>query len=194
ASITSLIVTIWPCFIRILMTSTARSAMRLASSWMVIASGIVTSRTSFSFGSLLRSPVRRCTRRRNDASERSRTSSAVMAVTSVRRRRGPSVARFAPRVARRLGAGLRRAGRALRRGGRAHRAAGAAADHARAFGFFFRFELRAHARRFRRGLAFAEALLGDLVGLLLGFVVVLAALVFLALARFGGLALGPFDG
>ena len=53
ASITSLIVTIWPCFIRILMTSTARSAMRLASSWMVIASGIVTSRTSFSFGSLL---------------------------------------------------------------------------------------------------------------------------------------------
>jgi hypothetical protein len=39
-----------------------------------------------------------------------------------------------------------------------------------------------------------KALLGDLVGLLLGFVVVLAALVFLALARLGGLALGLLDG
>ena len=33
------------------MTARAGSAMRLASSWMVITSGIVTSRTSFSFGS-----------------------------------------------------------------------------------------------------------------------------------------------
>ena len=33
------------------MTSTARSDMRLASSWMVIASGMITSRMSFSFGS-----------------------------------------------------------------------------------------------------------------------------------------------
>ena len=44
----------------------------------------------------------------------------------------------------------------------------------------------------RRGLA-AEALLGDLVGLALGFFVVLAALVFVALARFGGFALGRVD-
>ena len=39
------------------MTSTARSAMRLASSWMVIVSGTITSRMSFSFGSSARWPV-----------------------------------------------------------------------------------------------------------------------------------------
>ena len=45
---------------------------------MVIVSGIVTSRTSFSFGSLLLlGACVRCTRRRNEASERSRTSSAL---------------------------------------------------------------------------------------------------------------------
>ena len=87
ASITSLIVTIWPCFISRRMTSTARSDMRLARSWMVIASGIVTSRTSFSFGSLDAMPLSRCVRRRNEATERSRTSSARSAVTSVRRPR-----------------------------------------------------------------------------------------------------------
>ena len=54
---------------------------------MVIASGIVTSRTSFSFGSLDAMPLRRCVRRRNEATERSRTSSARSAVTSVRRPR-----------------------------------------------------------------------------------------------------------
>src|SRR5213080_2005813 len=43
ASITSVICTICPCFISSRITSTARSAMRLASSWMVIASGMVTS-------------------------------------------------------------------------------------------------------------------------------------------------------
>ena len=36
------------------MTSTPRSDMRFASSWIVIVSGIVTSRTSFSFCSLSR--------------------------------------------------------------------------------------------------------------------------------------------
>ena len=40
ASITSVILCIWPCFISSLITSTARSDMRLASSWMVIVSGI----------------------------------------------------------------------------------------------------------------------------------------------------------
>ena len=58
------------------MTSTPRSAMRLASSWMVITSGIVTSRTSFSLrlvAEFLHAPL---VRRRNEASERSRTSSA----------------------------------------------------------------------------------------------------------------------
>ena len=88
ASMVSVILSIWPCFIRSLITSTARSAMRLASSWMVMTSGIVTSRTSFSLGSLAAWPlVRRCVRRRNDATERSRSSSAVSAVTKVSRPR-----------------------------------------------------------------------------------------------------------
>ena len=42
-------------------------------------------------------------------------------------------------------------------------------------------------------LVVAETLLGDFAGLALGFLVVLAALVFLALARFGGFALGLVD-
>ena len=87
ASITSVILCIAPCFISRRMTSTARSDMRLASSWMLMASGITTSRISFSFGSLDWCPLRRWVRRRNEAIERSRTSSAVSAVTSVRRPR-----------------------------------------------------------------------------------------------------------
>ena len=47
-STTSLILCIAPSFIKYLMTSTARSAMRLASSWIVMTSGITTSRTIFS--------------------------------------------------------------------------------------------------------------------------------------------------
>src|SRR5271157_3232382 len=123
---------------RMRMTSTARSAMRLASSWIVIVSGIVTSRTIFSFGSLSRWPVMRWTRRRNEATERSRTSSADSAVTTVSRPR-----RFSPA-----------------RG---------------AWGFFFvGFERRTRAGLGRHGVG-AEALLGDLVGLALGLLVVLAA-------------------
>ncbi len=87
ASIVSLMVAIWPCFISRRMTSTARSDMRLARSEMVIASGIVTSRTSFSFGSSEAWPLSRCVRRRKEATERSRTSSARSAVTSVSRPR-----------------------------------------------------------------------------------------------------------
>ena len=50
ASITSLILCIAPCFISSLMTSTERSVMRLASSWMVITSGMITSRMTLSRG------------------------------------------------------------------------------------------------------------------------------------------------
>src|ERR1700724_2834344 len=50
-------------------TSTERSAMRLASSWMVMVSGSVTSRAIFSFGSLSRWPLMRWTRRRDEANE-----------------------------------------------------------------------------------------------------------------------------
>ena len=87
ASITSVILCIAPCFISMRITSTARSAMRLASSWMVIASGMITSRISFSFGSFEAWPLRRWVRRRNEAIDRSRTSSALSAVTTVRRPR-----------------------------------------------------------------------------------------------------------
>ena len=79
----------------------------------------------------------RCMRRRNDATERSRTSSALSAVTSVRRPRGFSVAVW-------------RAGRRCGGAAGAHGAAGAAARHARRF-VFFGFERR-DARR-GRGLA-----------------------------------------
>ncbi len=44
------------------------------------------------------------------------------------------------------------------------------------------------------GLVLAEALLGDFAGLALGFIFVLVALVFLALARLGGFALGAVGG
>src|SRR5450755_1799543 len=47
--------------------------------------------------------------------------------------------------------------------------------------------------RLRRPFIVAETLLGDFAGLALGFLVVLAALVFLALARIGGFALGLVD-
>src|SRR3984957_9771711 len=87
ASITSVILCIAPCFISSRMTSTARSDMRLASSWILMASGMTTSRVSFSFGSFDACPFSRWVRRRNEAIERSRTSSALSAVTSVRRPR-----------------------------------------------------------------------------------------------------------
>src|SRR6516162_2786048 len=61
--------------------------MRLASSWMVMVSGMVTSRTSFSFGSSAVCAFSRWTRRRKAATERSRSSSALSAVTTVCRPR-----------------------------------------------------------------------------------------------------------
>ena len=54
ASIVSVILSICPCFISSAITARAGSAMRLASSWMVMNSGIVTSRTSLSLVSLSR--------------------------------------------------------------------------------------------------------------------------------------------
>jgi hypothetical protein len=68
--------------------------MRLASSWIVIVSGIVTSRAIFSFCSTWRWPMRRWLRRRNDATERVRSSSPEVAAVTVkrpRRRSSPGV-------------------------------------------------------------------------------------------------------
>ena len=102
--------------------------MRLASSWMVIASGIVTSRMSFSFGSLLSSLSAPALA----AAERGVRALAHF-VGAQRGDQGQAAARL-------LGRGLGGARRPLRRRGRAHGAAGAAADHARAF-VFLGFEL-----------------------------------------------------
>ena len=143
---------------------------------MVIASGMVTSRTSFSFGSFEAWPLSRWVRRRNEATERSRTSSARSAVTSVRRPRCFS----AP--ARGAGRGAA-AGRAPPPGRRDAR--GASSSSASSVSC---------ARPGLRVFVFAEALLGDFAGLALGFLVVLAAVFFLALARLGGFALGAVAG
>ena len=124
----------------------------------------------------------RWTRRRNDATERSRTSSALSAVVSVRRPRCFG----APARGRLDGGGAGRTGAppTPRRAGR-RSSSSASGVIVRAIG----------GRRDDLGLFFlaAEALLGDLVGLALGLLVVAAAILLGALARFGGLALGAFD-
>ena len=116
------------------------------------------------------------TRRPNARAPRRR----VSAVTTVSR----------PRASRRAGA------RRLRRRRRT-RGAAPAPRRTRTALVFVGFEReRARARpRLQPRLRFvaAEPLLGDLVGLALGFFVVPAALFFVALARFGGLALGALD-
>ena len=117
----------------------------------------------------------RCVRRRNEATERSRTSSARSAVTSVRR---PRCFCGAPR------------GAAGRRRSRTRGAAGTA--RLRRPVIVFGFERHA-ARAGRLDFIVAETFLGDFAGLALGFFVVLAAIVFVALARFGGFALGLVD-
>jgi hypothetical protein len=88
ASITSAAFRIWPCFIISLITSTARSAMRLASSWMVIVSGMTTSRMIFSRGPSWARARSRSRRRRIEVSDRARSesSSAVERVSLPRRR------------------------------------------------------------------------------------------------------------
>ena len=87
ASITSVILAMWPCFINILMTSTARSDIRLARSWIVMVSGSTTSRRSFSLASWEPKPFMRWLRRRNAATERVRSSCSVVAVDTVKRPR-----------------------------------------------------------------------------------------------------------
>ncbi len=156
------------------MTSTARSDMRLARSWMVIASGIVTSRTNFSFGSLEAMPLSRCVRRRNEATERSRTSSARSAVT----KREAAALLFDATARGGAGCGWRT------------RCAGPA----RAGSFVvIGLERESGSRPGSRGFVRTEALLGDFAGLAFGFLVVLAAVFFLALARFGGFPFAAVD-
>ena len=90
ASITSLILCISPCAISSLMTSTDRSVMRLASSWMVITSGMITSRITLSRGCCTPAwrSFSRSRLRRSEASERSRcaSSKALLMVSLMRSR------------------------------------------------------------------------------------------------------------
>src|SRR5215831_19308232 len=134
---------------------------------MVITSGIVTSRASFSLASPAACPLRRCTRRRNAATERSRSSSADNAVTTVRRPR-----RFSPVVRTGFGAGAGRATPPRRTVRGASSSSASTTTCGRACGAGF-------------GFLLAEPLLGLLFGLALGLVVVAATLLLLALARFG---------
>jgi len=159
ASITSVILCIAPC-------SSAADDIDRALGHAVgefldlMASGITTSRTSFSFGSFEAWPFSRWVRRRNDAIERSRTSSALSAVTRVRRPRC---------LPARLGGGL----------GRRHRRAAprSATDLARpssssVMSAATPARVPRAARRGPRGglgLGFAETLLGFEFGLALGF-------------------------
>src|ERR1700689_4195063 len=192
ASITSVILCIAPCFISRRMTSTARSDMRLASSWILMASGITTSRISFSFGSFEAWPFRRWVRRRNEAIERSRTSSALSAVTSVSR----------PRCFCGDGLAVVFGGGPAPPGPPGADAAGAATDLARTFVFIGNVGgdtggagggQRGAGCGCGLGLGFAEAFLGLEFGLALGFLVRPVALFLGLAAGFGGLALGLLD-
>ncbi len=150
--------------------------MRLASSWMVIASGIVTSRTSFSFGSPLAVL---------GAAPLAAAEGGLRALTDlVGGQRGDQ----RQPAARLFNAG---AGRP-RRGHRADDAAGAAAEARCLLLVSLEYGSRAGrpCSRCGSGFGFAETLLGDLVGLALGFLVVLAALFLVALAGLGGVAFG----
>ena len=77
------------------MTSTERSVMRLASSWMVITSGMITSRMTLSRGCTTPAwrSFSRSRRRRSEASERSRcaSSKALLIVSLMRSRRSSPV-------------------------------------------------------------------------------------------------------
>src|SRR5580698_4929716 len=151
---------------------------------MLIASGITTSRISFSFGSFAWWPFRRWVRRRNDAIERSRTSSALSAVTSVRRPRCFCGDGFAVG----LGATTGRPGAPRRtwRGPSSSSEISAAMPGARATGM---------AGRAAAGAAFgfAKTLLGFKFGLALGFLVVTMALFLGLAAGFGRFAFGLLD-
>ena len=158
------------------MTSTPRSDMRFASSWIVIVSGIVTSRCSFSL--LLGVAM------------------AGHALRAAAERRDRTLAHFVGGQCRdeRQTAALLRGARArrLRGGGGPHRGTAHTAPRRTAIVILgFR---RNDARAFRaRRFFFPKALLGDLVGLALGLLVVTAALFLGTLARFGRIALRAVD-
>ena len=190
ASSTSVSVTMRPWRIRSLMTSTARSDMRLASSWMVIASGSTISRAIFSFWSCAPWPFSRWVRRRNEATERVRSSSAEVALATVRR---PRLRCSPPRGGRGVGtrtfcgsmgvsAGRRttRAAPPLRRLARASAPAGGAAAAVGALRGTDGDGAGSPPARRRRASSSRLALEIGLLG---------AAQLFLALARLGGLAL-----
>jgi hypothetical protein len=125
---------------------------------MVIASGIVTSRTSFSFGSATTSRLRRWMRRRNAADRQAAAAFLRAGAGRLRRRRRTRCA-AAPRPWGFIVLGFERGTRAGRTGD--------------------------------KGIL-AEALLGFLLGAAFGFLVVAAPIFLVALARFRGLAFGPF--
>ncbi len=186
------------------MTSTARSDMRFASSWMVIISGSTISLAIFSLDSEWPPPLSRWVRRRNAATERVRSSSAEVAVATVRRPRsrgGPlregrgagiiglaGAAGISTRVGR-TGSrrGVSTAGVFGRGAGAA--AAGEARGRKRRGGGLRRNGNLAHGGG-RRGFAAGEATARLLFRLLLEIGFLQAALIFLALARLGGVALG----
>src|SRR5262249_20604438 len=155
--------------------------MRLASSWMVMVSGMVTSRTSFSFGSSAVCAFSRWTRRRKAATERSRSSSALSAVTTVSR---PRFFCAPPRAG--FGAGAGRAAPGPRR----VRRTSACARGLVLVGL----ERRPRAGPCRCNAVLAETFLGLLLGFDLGLEVVFAALLFVGFARLGGLAFGALGG
>ena len=195
ASITSVILCIAPWRISILITSTARSDMRLASSWMVIVSGSTTSRESFSFSGPAN--ALQALDAAPEGGDRARAlflaagggGDGQAAAALFLAGRGAGRARRHDHLGRHAGTAndalglflLRRAGGT---GDRRHgdRARGSARSADRRAGS------RSRGRRGRA--AFAQAALGLFLGAALGFCVVLAAGLFLALARFGGLALG----
>ena len=179
-----------PWRIKSLMTSTARSDMRLASSWMVIVSGSTISRAIFSFWSCAPWPFSRCVRRRNAATERVRSSSPAVALATVSRPRlrcspprggrGVGTTTFCPGRARAPDAG-RPAALILFADGGAGERSGRGRRRARLG--------RARDRRGRRRFAAGKAATRLFLRLPLEIGFLRAAKFFVALARFGGLAL-----
>ena len=177
ASITSLIVAIWPCFISRL-DDVDRALGHAVGEFL---DGDRLRDGDFANELFLRlvgsnALLSRWVRRRKAATERSRTSSALSALITVRR------------ATLLLGTSARRC---TRRGGRT---CAAPAAGTRRFVFI---RLPAYARAPGAAAACVSSppkrFLATSLGLALGFLVVFAALLLLALARFGGLALGTLD-
>src|SRR5271166_2829990 len=154
---------------RSLITSTARSDIRFASSWIVIASGSTISRVIFSRCSCAPWPLSLCVRRRNDATERVRSSSLAVALATVSRPR----LRSAPRGGRGVGINTFCGMMGERPGGR-----GGSARPAR-------------LRGRRRGFAARQAPARFFLALPLEVRLLRPPELFLALARLGRFAFGP---